>query len=151
MRGPSRPSPAIAERDITWRLISHLSLNYLTLSDLGDPGGAAALRELLQLYAALSENNVRTQIDGVTRVTVTPVTRRLPQPGPLAFGRGVEVSLTVDETAFAGFSPHLLASVFESFVARHVSINTFTQMVLHSVQRGRIATWAPRIGRRPTA
>ncbi|MGE5171335.1 MAG: type VI secretion system baseplate subunit TssF [Rudaea sp.] len=151
VRGPSRPSPAIAERDITWRLISHLSLNYVTLTDLGDTAGAAALRELLQLYAALSENAVRSHIDGVTRVALAPVTRRLPQTGPLAFGRGVEISLTVDETAFAGFSPYVLASVLESFFARHVSINTFTQTVLQSVQRGRIATWAPRIGRRPTA
>jgi type VI secretion system protein ImpG len=151
VRGPARPSPAIAERDITWRLISHLSLNYLTLTDLGDADGAAALRELLQLYAALSDNAVRTPIDGVTRVGLAPVTRRLPQKGPLAFGRGVEVALTVDETAFAGFSPYVLACVLESFFARHVSINTFTQMVLHSVQRGRIATWAPRMGQRPTA
>jgi len=84
-------------------------------------------------------------------VALAPVTRRLPQPGPLAFGRGVEVGVTVDETAFAGFSPYLLASVLESFFARHVSINTFTQTVLQSAQRGRIATWPPRIGRRPTA
>jgi type VI secretion system protein ImpG len=151
VRGPSRPSPAIAERDITWRLISHLSLNYLTLTDRGDTEGAAAVRELLQLYAALAENTVRSHIDGVTRVALAPVTRRLPQPGPLAFGRGVEVGVTVDETAFAGFSPYLLASVLESFFARHVSINTFTQTVLQSAQRGRIATWPPRIGRRPTA
>jgi len=151
VRGPARPSPAIAERDITWRLISQLSLNYLTLTDLGDAEGAAALRELLQLYAALSDNAVRSHIDGVTRVVVAPVTRRLPQKGPLAFGRGVEVALSVDETAFAGVSPYVLACVLESFFARHVSINTFTQMVLHSVQRGRVATWAPRVGRRPTA
>ena len=150
VRGPSRPSPAIAERDVTWSLISHLSLNYLTLTDLGETEGAAALRELLHLYAALSENAVRSQIDGIARVGIAPVTQRLPQPGPVAFGRGVEVALTVDETAFAGFSPYLLASVLESFVARHVSINTFTQTVLHSVQRGRIAAWSPRIGSRPT-
>ena len=151
VRGPSRPNPAIAERDVTWSLISHLSLNYLTLTDLGDTDGAAALRELLHLYAALSENAVRSHIDGIARVGIAPVTRRLPQAGPLAFGRGVEVAVTVDETAFAGFSPYLLASVLESFVARHVSINTFTQTVLQSVQRGRIATWSPRVGSRPTA
>jgi type VI secretion system protein ImpG len=151
VRGPSRPGPSIAERDITWRLISHLSLNYLTLTDLGDVEGAAALRELLHLYAALAENAVRSHVDGVVRVGITPVTRRLPQAGPLAFGRGVEVSVTVDETAFGGFSPYLLARVLDCFFARHVSINTFTQTVLHSVQRGRVATWTPRIGQRPTA
>ena len=151
VRGPSRPGPAIAERDITWRLISHLSLNYLTLSDMGEDEGAAALRELLQMYAALSLNSVGSQIDGVARVAIAPVTRRLPQTGPLVFGRGVEVSMTVDETAFAGFSPYLLARVLDNFFARHVSINTFTHTVLHSLQRGRITDFAPRIGRRPVA
>ena len=151
VRGPSKPGPAIAERDITWRLISHLSLNYLTLTDLGDVEGAAALRELLGMYAALSDNAVRSHIDGVVRVGMAPVTRRLPRNGPLAFGRGVEIALTVDETAFGGISPYLLARVLECFFARHVSINTFTQLVLQSIQRGRIASWAPRIGQRPTA
>jgi len=151
VRGPSRPAPAIAERDVTWRLISHLSLNYLALTDLGEEQGAAALRELLSLYAALSENDVRSHVDGVARVTLAPVTRRLPQSGPLVFGRGVEIALTVDETAFAGSSPFVFARVLERFFARHVAINTYTQTVLSTLQRGRIAAFAPRIGCRPIA
>jgi type VI secretion system protein ImpG len=151
VRGPSRPAPAIAERDVTWRLISHLSLNYLALTDLGEEQGAAALRELLNLYAALAENEVRSHIEGVARVAVAPVTRRLPQSGPLVFGRGVEIALTVDETAFAGSSPFLFARVLENFFARHVAINTYTQTVLSTLQRGRIAAFAPRIGCRPIA
>jgi type VI secretion system protein ImpG len=96
LRGPARPSPAIAERDITWQLISHLSINYLTLTDLDESAGAAALRELLRMYAVLADNAVSNQIGGVARVAISPVTRRLPQTGPLAFGRGVEITLTVD-------------------------------------------------------
>jgi type VI secretion system protein ImpG len=151
LRGPARPSPAIAERDITWQLISHLSINYLTLTDLDESAGAAALRELLRMYAVLADNAVSNQIGGVARVAISPVTRRLPQTGPLAFGRGVEITLTVDETAFGGFSPYLLGSVLEVFFTRHVSINTFTETALHSVQRGGIAAWSPRIGQRPVA
>ena len=151
LRGPSRPSPAIAERDITWQLISHLSINYLTLTDLDESAGASALRELLRMYSVLADNAVSNQIAGVARVAISPVTGRLPQTGPLAFGRGVAITVTVDETAFGGFSPYLLASVLEIFFARHVSINTFTQTALHSVQRGAIAAWSPRIGQRPVA
>lgn len=151
MRGPSRPSPALAERDVTWRLISHLSLNYLSLTDISETDGAAALRELLDMYAALAENPLRGHISGVTRVALAPVTRRLPRTGPLAFGRGVQVALTVDESSFGGVSPYLLGCVLEEFFARHVSINTFTETTLASLQRGRIATWPSRIGRRPVA
>ena len=151
LRRPSRPSPALAERDITWRLVSHLSLNYLTLTDVDPDSGAAALRELLDLYSALAESAVRSHVKGVTRVAISPVTRRLPQTGPLAFGRGVQVALTVDETAFGAISPYLLGCVLEEFFARHVSINTFTETSLASLQRGHVAAWAPRIGRRPVA
>ncbi|EMI4173853.1 type VI secretion system baseplate subunit TssF, partial [Shigella flexneri] len=35
-----------------------------------------------------------------------------------------------------GISPYLFGLVLEHYIARHVSINTFSQMTLHSMQRG---------------
>ena len=65
---------------MTWRLISHLSLNYLTLTDLDAEQGATALRELLELYADLADVDVRGALrgrsQGVRRVAVAPRTRR---------------------------------------------------------------------------
>ena len=31
--GPTKPRPSLAHGDISWRLISHLSLNYMSLAD----------------------------------------------------------------------------------------------------------------------
>ncbi len=148
---PSRPTPALAEREMTWRLISHLSLNFLTLTDLNESEGAAALRELLGLYARLGQPGNVAQIQAVQRARVRSVSRRLPEPGPIAYGRGVAIDLTLDELPFAGASPWLLGAVLDEFVARHVSINAFTQLSLSSLQRGLIAQWSPRVGRRPVA
>jgi type VI secretion system protein ImpG len=80
LRSPSRPRSAIPEGEMAWRLINHLSLNYLTVTDLGDEQGAAALRELLELYADLVDADAadalsRRQVLGVRRVAVTPRTR----------------------------------------------------------------------------
>ena len=50
--GLTSPVPAVAERDITWRLISHLHLNYLTLTDLNLSEGAQVMRDLLNLYSS---------------------------------------------------------------------------------------------------
>ncbi len=147
---PTRPSPALAEREITWRLISHLSLNYLTLSDASAEQGASALRELLELYARLGAAGADAQIDAVQKLTVRAVNRRVPSPGPIVFGRGVNLELEVDEIPFAGVSPWLLGAVLDQFFARHVGVNSFTELSLRSVQRGHIDTWKPRIGRRPT-
>jgi len=147
---PTRPAPALAEREITWRLISHLSLNYLTLSDLSPDQGAAALRELLELYARLGAPGAEALIGGVQKLKVRPVDRRVPGVGPIVFGRGVMLDLEVDEIPFAGISPWLLGAVLDQFFARHVSVNSFTELALRTVQRGQVAVWKPRIGRRPS-
>ena len=149
LRGPSRPFPSLAEREITWRLISHLGLNYLTLTDLDKQEGAMSLRRLLELYSALADPATRRQVEGVQGVSLRPVTRRMPRPGPLVFGRGVEITVTLDETAFAGAFAFLLGRVLERFFARHVGLNTFTETVVTSLQRGELARWAPRPGDRP--
>ena len=65
------------------------------------------------------------------------------------FGRGVQVDVTVDDHAFSGDSPFLFGAVLEQFFARHVSINAFAECVLTSAQRGALAHWPARIGRRP--
>jgi type VI secretion system protein ImpG len=153
LRGPSRPRPAIPEGEMAWRLISHLSLNYLTVTDLDEAQGARALRELLDLYADLADAEAadaisRRQAQGVRRVTVTPRTRRLPVPGPIVFARGLEIRLTVDEAMFAGASAFLLSAVLEQLFGRLASMNTFTELVLVSESRGEIKRWPPRMAAR---
>ncbi|MEO7252866.1 MAG: type VI secretion system baseplate subunit TssF [Casimicrobium sp.] len=148
---PTRPSPALAEREITWRLISHLGLNYLTMTDLNAEHGASALRELLGLYARLGAPGAEAQIASVQKMAVRAVDRRVPNRGPIVFGRGVSLDLEVDEIPFAGVSPWLLGAVLEQFFTRHVGINAFTELSLRSIQRGHIGSWKPRIGRRPMA
>jgi type VI secretion system protein ImpG len=146
--GPTPPRPSCAHGDPTWRLISHLSLNYLSLTDAADGGGAKALRELLALYGDSADAVIRRQIEGVRFVASQAVTRRLPLPGPAAFARGTKVTLTCDETAFAGMGVFLLGSVLERFFSKYTSINSFTETALQTVQRGEIARWPARIGRR---
>jgi type VI secretion system protein ImpG len=153
LRGPSRPRPAVLDGEIPWRLTSHLSLNYLTVSDLDEEKGAAALREFLELYADLVDADMpdavsRRQAQGVRRVSVTPRTRRMPAPGPIVFGRGLEIRMTVDETSFAGASAFLLGTVLEQVFARLASMNTFTELVLVSERRGEIKRWPPRMAAR---
>jgi type VI secretion system protein ImpG len=151
LKGPSRPSPALADREITWRLISQLGLNYLTLTDLDAEKGAASLRRLLELYAALAEGETARQVAGVQRIALRPITRRVPRPGPIVFGRGIEITLTLDENSFAGAGGFLLGLVLDRFFARHVGLNTFTETAAFSLQRGEIFRGTARPGERPVA
>jgi type VI secretion system protein ImpG len=148
LKGPSRPSSPVRDGGAAWRFISHLALNYLALVDANEREGAAALREMLELYAVRAEPGPRRQIEGVRGVRVDRVVRRLPAAGPIAFGRGLVVQVEVDELAFQGASAFLLGCVLEQFFARYVSINSFTETVLRSTGRGEIKRWIPRWGER---
>lgn len=148
--GPSPPRASHAWGETSWRLISHLSLNYLSLTDTDDGRGAAALRELLNLYGDVTDPSLRRQVEGVRSAVGRPVVRRLPMDGPASFARGVEVTLECDEAAFEGTSVVLLGLVLERFFAKYVSINSFAETVLRSSQRGEIVRWPLTIGRRPT-
>ena len=72
----------------------------------------------------------------------------MPRPGPTTFGRGMEVTLTCDEAAFEGSGVFLLGAVLERFFAKYVSLNSFTETVLRTTQRGEIMRWKTRTGRR---
>ena len=150
--GPTkpRPSPVMLSGEIGWRLISHLSLNYLSLLNNDQRQGAAAIRELLGLYADASEASVRKQVEGVRSIDSAPVVRRVPRPGPIAFARGMQIKVTLDETAFEGGSVFLLGAVLEKFFAKYVSINSFTETVVDGSDRGEIMRWPARIGTRHT-
>jgi type VI secretion system protein ImpG len=51
VRGPSRPVSPFVSQGLGWRVVDHLALNYLSLADSNAQQGAAALREMLMLYA----------------------------------------------------------------------------------------------------
>lgn len=148
LAGPSRPKPSHAQAETAWRIISHLSLNYLSLLNTDEKQGAMALRELLSLYGDMAEAPVRKQIDGVLSIVAKPITRRAPIPGPITFARGMDIGVTFDETAFEGSGIFLLGAVLDEFFAKYVSINSFTETVVKSSERGTVIRWPARIGTR---
>lgn len=146
---PSMPHSPIAEGAQSWRAISHLSLNYLSLMDTRPSAGAAALRDILELYAPPSDVSAKRQVESLRSVSARPIVRRLPGVGVLSFGRGVEIAIEIDELAYEGASAFLFGAVVQQFLARQVSINSFVEVVLRSVGRGEINRWMPSWGTRP--
>src|SRR5438874_3490119 len=144
---PTAPRPAHADGELGWRIVSHLSLNYLSLLDDPANEGASALRQLLKLYVDSADAIMRKQIEGIRSAKSRPVVRRVEVPGPIAFARGLEISLLFDETAFEGFGIFILGAVIEQFFARYVSLNSFTETVFNSQQRGEVMRWHSQIGR----
>jgi type VI secretion system protein ImpG len=148
---PTVPIASTAEGDPSWRVISHLSLNYLSLLDAKDGQGAVALRDLLKLYVNPNDVFTLRQVDGIRSVVAIPIVRRVGGGGPLTFARGLEIRVTVDEEAFEGSGIFVLGVVLAHFFARYVSINSFTETVLISQRRGEVMRWPSLIGKRQIA
>jgi type VI secretion system protein ImpG len=146
---PTLPKSSHAEGEIAWRIINHLSLNYLSITDTNDRQGASALRDLLRLYSDTGDLQTQKQINGVKSVNCKPVTRGITTSGSIAFVRGLEVTVTVEEASFEGLGVFLLGAVLEQFFAKYVSINSFTETVVKTLERGEIMRWKLRNGLRP--
>ncbi|MGF1446251.1 MAG: type VI secretion system baseplate subunit TssF [Pikeienuella sp.] len=145
---PTRPRPSLAQGEPAWRIISHLSLNYLSIVDSGSAEGGQALREMLAIYAPQGDRAIAKQIDGVVGVSSRPIVRRLQDPVLSTAVRGIEVTVQFDENQFEGAGVYLLGAVLERFFAKYVSLNSFTETVIRSEDRGDIARWTARSGTR---
>ncbi len=125
--------------ELQWRLISHLSLNYMSLVQDGE----SALKEILKLYDFDNSPTTRQQIDGIASLSSQHVTKRIGQ----SFSRGVQVTVEFDEEKFVGTGLFLFASILERFLAQYVSVNSFSQMVVKTLQQKEIVKkWMPRAG-----
>ena len=126
---------------LQWRLLSHLSINYLSLVD----EGGLALKEILKLYDFEHSAVTRQQINGIVGVSWRPVVRRLGE----GFARGVDVTIEFDEDKYVGTGLFLFASVLERFLGQYVSINSFCQLRARTTQRkDPLRKWPPRNGNR---
>ena len=76
--------------------------------------------------------------------------RPLPGVLPRSFARGLQVVLECDERAFPGLGAFKLASVLAVFFAKHASINSFTESVLRTRERGEVYKWPTQPGVRAT-
>jgi type VI secretion system protein ImpG len=142
--GPTAPRAAPAWGESSWRLVSHLSLNYLSI----EAQGIDLLRDFLALYTDRNDSVASRQIEGLKGVSFAPVVRRMPVPGPISHGRGLSITLTLDDGAFEGTGVLPLSAALERFFGRYVSLNAFTQLRVQSITRGEIKQWPVRIGSR---
>jgi type VI secretion system protein ImpG len=156
IRAVRPPTPTLRpprRRRAHWRLLSHLSLNHLSLTDPVE--GKVALQEILRLYdfsdveagqqqmAAVN----RQLIDGIESVASRRVVGRVPGAPASGFCRGVEVTLEFDEQKYVGTGVFLFAAVLERFLGLYATLNSFTQLSARTTQgEGFRRKWPPRAG-----
>jgi type VI secretion system protein ImpG len=126
-----------------WRIISHLSLNHLSIAD--ENGSPDALREILKLYDYASTASTQSKIAGILDVRSRRIVGRAGGAAAGGFCRGVEVALLFDEDRFTDNGLFLFASVIERFLGLYCSVNSFSRLVARTKQRqGAYRQWSPR-------
>ena len=136
--------PPLAQ-DSLWRLVSQLSLNYLSLVE----DGKEALQEILRLYNFTGSTYSERQIEGLVSVTSRRHFARVVSGDGVAFARGTQVDLEFDEEQFVGGGVYLFAAVLEYFLGLYVSVNSFSQLRVRTRQRKEILRqWPPRAGQK---
>jgi type VI secretion system protein ImpG len=130
-----------------WRLVSHLTLNHLSLLDSAD--GAEALREILRLYDFRDSSETRAVIDSILSISGRRGVARAPARDMGAFCRGIDVAVEFDDQRFSGSGLFLLACVLERFLGLYCSVNSFSRLTAKVKGRtGVLRTWPPRAGDR---
>ena len=131
-----------------WRLISHLSLNRLSLVNGGE--GAEAVREMLRLYDFNDSSETRAIVDSVLSVKAVRGVARAPSRELGAFCAGNDVAIDFDDERFTSSGIFLLAMVLERFLAHQCSINSFSRLTVRVKGRsGLLRRWPPRAGDLP--
>ncbi|OQW92322.1 MAG: hypothetical protein BWK78_02045 [Thiotrichaceae bacterium IS1] len=145
---PVRPSvPPPLKAGLHWRLISNMSLNYLSLTN------AEALQEILLSYDFKAHRNdeelakTRDFLKCIEQVTSSE-TYLLEEGIPI---RGIKTCLDLDEDKFVEGDGelYLFASVLNEFFALYASINSFHQLEVKGIKRGKVYRWPPRRGKQP--
>jgi type VI secretion system protein ImpG len=139
MTKPTPPAQPPLRGTTLWRLISHLSLNHLSLSE---PDSLPALREILKLYSSSDQPATEQQVAGLVGMECRKVVRRVGEDAWRGFCRGTQVTLEFDEDNYVGCSIFLLGTVLSRFLALYASVNSFTQLRIR--KRKREGVWEER-------
>ncbi len=131
---------------LLWRLLSHLSLNYLSIAD------AENLKALLNLYifpngsSALEESMNRKRVQGIVEVDVVPANRLV--KGSLLRGQDIRINLDGSHYASVG-DLYLFATLLEQLFNSFASLNCYTATQVTDVHTGVEYSWPARMGGKP--
>jgi type VI secretion system protein ImpG len=141
-----RPTPSIAPsggKEHFWRLISMLSLNYLSLNE----EGRAAMQEILRLHNMSDSTASENQVGSILKMKSSPNFALVDSAYGLIPARGTQVEMEFDEQQFAGSGLYVFAAVLDRFLAGYASMNSFSQLTARSTLRKEaMGKWPPRAG-----
>lgn len=142
---PTKQAYPPQEGETQWRLISQLSLNHLPLS--GDEHALKAFKEILFLYATLTEEKVFHELEALIEIKPKRIVRRMVEEAWRGFSQGTAVELTFKPEAFGAGGALLFSMVINEFLALYSAVNSFVELsIKRKDQEGVWKTWKPNRG-----
>jgi type VI secretion system protein ImpG len=132
-------------RDFLWKLISNMSLNYLSLADVNALKVILQTYDLPRYYDQHAEKISKRLLGGLKSIKHQHVDR-LHRGLPV---RGLRTELTIDPQGSIGEGDlFVFASVLNEFFALYASLNSYHELRVISTQ-GEVYQWLPRMGLQP--
>lgn len=145
-----KPTSTIAPpmgRELHWRLISHMSLNYVSLTN------AERFRQLLSVYDFQSAHDAQAamshqrMLEGI-KAFKSGFRERMVRGAPI---RGLQVDLELHEDHFAGEGDAFLFSqIVDRFIGLYVTLNSFGQLNVRFSRSGHRHSFPARWGDQAT-
>ena len=143
LRRPTQSADPPLSKGQVWRLISLLSLNYLSLTE----DGRTAFQEILRLHNFTDSAHLENHVGSIQEMQSEPHFALVQSDYGLVPARGTKVHLEMDEQQFAGAGVYLFAAVLDRFLASYASINSFSRLSVSTNLRKEVMhTWPPRAG-----
>lgn len=131
--------------DFLWKLISNMSLNYLSLADVNALKVILETYDLPRYYDQQAEKVSKRLLDGLQSIRHLHVDR-LYRGLPV---RGLRTELTINPEGYVGEGDlFVFASVLNEFFALYASLNSYHELRVESTQ-GEVYQWTPRMGLQP--
>ncbi|MBN3837042.1 type VI secretion system baseplate subunit TssF [Burkholderia sp. Ac-20344] len=132
LTAPTLPVYPPTDDRFQWRVLSHLSPNYLSLLN------PEILRGALALYDWTEGELNKRRIEAIVDVRHRPL-QTLVKGG---LQRGVEIEVTLDGRAFAGDGDmELFGGMLNRFLGLYATLNLFTRLVIVVQPTGRRVVW----------
>ncbi|WLH12947.1 type VI secretion system baseplate subunit TssF [Pseudomonas hefeiensis] len=132
-------------RDFLWKLVSNMSLNYLSLANVNTLKVIIETYDFPRYYDEQAEKVSKRLLDGLKSIShqhVDHLHRGLPV-------RGLRTELAIDPQGYIGEGDlFVFASVLNEFFALYASLNSYHELRVSSTQ-GEVYQWTPRMGQQP--
>lgn len=137
----TKPITTVDEDQTLWSLLNQLNLSYVSLVDNSDYDSTLLIKELLLAFPHSNRGFYNSEVNSIKQFQAQPVTRIERHRGIGSIRKGVLIKLVFDESLLAGINPYLFSSILKHYFTCSISINSFLEMTVETIQQGKIIEW----------